>query len=471
MIKGHSIVGNTAGCLFGIVREMTYPATARRAVLTTAFTTLLTVAAVSTAQAASYQVLTSTNPQDLLNPNDGYCNIAEAVKSITDNASYPGCTDLDTSNPGSITLTQAANKPYASFPYLLRNGTIAITKSLRIQPSEEGFTAQIQSTGALAFRVYSPAEVTLYGLNINHTGTGSGRLIWNEGTLNIANTTVQNGNVTTEPAGKGGGIYNKGNLWMSTCQITTNHAKRGGGIYNEGGSITIYDSTISQNEATMAGGGIYNLNATAGGNPPTDITAYSTTVTGNKAKAGGGIFTRGVLDFFDSTLKSNQAVTGGGSGETCGAGASCDGFGGGVCSVAASNITYSRIAFHGNSLIDSNTADTRGGAFYSAGQLELITATISNNSSRRGGAIFASNSGTNHYCNVSAPEGQFSFVNANKLLAGGKYSILDWDPNTALCGFGSNPPRVKAQGNTLTTEPNGTKTACASGSANPSCPE
>ena len=278
---------------------------------------------------------------------------------------------------------------------------------MRIQPSEEGFTAHIQSTGALAFRVYSPADVIFYGLNINHVATGSGRVIWNESSLSLSNTTVRNGNVITEPAGKGGGIYNKGSLSLSTCQITTNHAKRGGGIYNEGGSITMYGCTISQNEATMAGGGIYNVNPTAGGNPPTDITAFNTTITGNKAKAGGGIFTRGVVDFYDSSLKSNQALAGGGSGETCGASASCDGFGGGGCSVAASNITYSRIAFHGNSLIDSNTADARGGGFYSAGQLELITATLSNNSSRRGGAIFASNSGNNHYCNVQHPRASF----------------------------------------------------------------
>lgn len=435
---------------------------AAKLALATGLTTIVMAATVSTAHAHYYEVLTSTKFQDVIDATDGYCSLAEAVQSINDNKTATGCTDWDTSNPGHITLLQAANKPYASYPYLLRNGIIAIRKSLRIQVSEEGFTAYVQSTGAVAFRVYSPADVTLYGLDITHTGTGSGRVVWNEGTLAMGRSAVRTGNVTTEPQGKGGGIYNKGTLWLNACQIWKNKGKKGGGIYNDGGSINISGSTISENTAS-AGGGIYNVNPAGGSNPPIDVDIYNSTITKNTAKAGGGVFTRGIVEFHDSFVTLNKAEAGA-SDEFCYNGLSCDGFGGGICSYMAGTSSYARIAFYGASEVSGNTAVTRGGAFYSSGQLNLISIKILNNTANRGGAIFASHSGFTHYCNVTAPEtGPFSYVDDNKFWGvGGKNSIIDWDPGTAVCVFGSNPPRVEAHGNQTPT--------CAPGSASV-CPQ
>jgi len=421
---------------------------------------LLTTAMASTAHAAYYYVYTSPNPASPANIGDGYCNLAEAVKSVNEGVSVSDCPDQDPSNPGMITLIEAPGMPYSSYHYVI--DSLTLSQSVRFQPSEEGLTAYIDGTGTQAFKINSGVDVNFYGIDISHVGSGSGRLIYNSGNLYMSNGTISNGNVTTEPNGYGGGIYNEGWLSLSSYSIVTNSAKRGGGIYNKGGtgSITLYGVTIWGNLATMAGGGIYNVNALGGSPPPDDISAFSSSISQNSARAGGGIFNKGQIELHDSSLVGNNTTSSGSSGETCGDGISCDGFGGGACSVAASSGTYSRIGADGASITD-NSAVGRGGGFYSAGQLNLLTVTIARNSADRGGAIFASHSGNNHYCSVSSPaDFTFSYIYDNT-ASSGQYSILDWDTSTATCVMAEN--RVQAFGNSYPT--------CAPDSANPACPQ
>jgi predicted outer membrane repeat protein len=109
-------------------------------------------------------------------------------------------------------------------------------------------------------------------------------------------------------------------------------------------------------------------------------------------------------------------------------------------------------------------ASGRGGGFYSAGQLNLVTVTVSRNQANHGGAIFSSHSGNNHYCSVSSPQDfTYSFIDNNTVSAGGAYGIIDWDgiATTAKCVMGQN--RVEASGNS--------SPACASQSCNPNCPQ
>lgn len=292
----------------------------RGGVLTVGLATLLTWATASTAEAAYYKVFTSTIAADLIKASDNYCSLAEAVKSINDGSAVANCTDLDSTNPGMITLIEAPGKSYASTHYVMTNmsGPILFKRSVRIQPSEEGFVAFIDSSGALAFRVNPNVDVTFYGLDVKHTGTGSGRLIWNEGTLALASTFVRNGNVTTEAQGLGGGIYNAktGTLSLYSAQILNNKAKRGGGIYNADGNIPFLDGIISGNSATMAGGGLYNKYT--GANPGATVN-LSATIRSNSAKAGGGIVNVGgeMWVVGPTSITSNFTVSGTGSGETC----------------------------------------------------------------------------------------------------------------------------------------------------------
>jgi len=386
---------------------------------------LLMAATASTAQAAHYQVFTSTIPADRIS-NDGYCSLAEAVQSINNGSAVTNCKDIDSSNPGQITLIEAAGKSYANNHYVIGNTTLTLNRSVRIQPSEEGFVAYIDSSGALAFKVNSGKSVSFYGLNIRHTGTGSGRVIWNAGTLDMASTIIRNGNVTTEPLGKGGGIYNEttGVLSLYSSQVLSNSAKRGGGIYNDDGNIPFLDATISGNVATMAGGGIYNMSTVdVNGHPKANITGSAVSITNNSAKAGGGVFNRGEMHF-DATSIGNNSVAGSGSNETCAFNQSCDGFGGGVLNLSFSDRSAA-FRMTTNSSISDNKATKLGGGIYNAGTMGLAGTELSRNQALSGAAIYAALFGPNFYCELRSFSGEQSYLVGNKSVPTGQYSIVD----------------------------------------------
>ena len=123
----------------------------------------------------------------------------------------------------------------------------------------------------------------------------------------------------------GGGIYNRGTFTLANSLVTGNSASDagrglgagGGGIYNRGdpfadvvGQIT--NSTVARNSTTKEGGGIANVQ---GGR----LTIIKSTIAGNSAQEGGGIFQReiarvggGVVTLTNSTVSGNSASVGGG---------------------------------------------------------------------------------------------------------------------------------------------------------------
>ena len=134
----------------------------------------------------------------------------------------------------------------------------------------------------------------------------------------------------------------------------------GGGIYNNGGTVSISDSTISDNTAAAGegsnsglGGGIYNSSGT--------VAISDSTISGNTAAAGaeigggsgGGIFDAGgTFSISESTISGNTAAASGGSGA-----------GGGIF---ADDSTLTVV----DSTISGNTAppaDEGGGIFFGDG--------------------------------------------------------------------------------------------------------
>ena len=90
----------------------------------------------------------------------------------------------------------------------------------------------------------------------------------------IEGLTIKNGFAPGTPS-LGGGIYNGGTLTLTNSTVSGNSAGYGGGIFNAGtGTLTLTNSTVSANTATNSGGGIYN-----GG----DATLANTIVAGNGA--------------------------------------------------------------------------------------------------------------------------------------------------------------------------------------------
>ena len=148
--------------------------------------------------------------------------------------------------------------------------------------------------------------------------------------------------------GGGIGFVGSGKLSVRSSTISGNTSDTfGGGIYIEGsysngvtlGEFEIVDSVISNNNASLGGGVGALFNATG--------VIENTTLDGNEASDGGGLFNLGNVDVVNSTLSGNSA-----------------GFGGGIM----------------------NGYLTQGSAY--AGELDVLNSTISGNEAEFGGGIF-----------------------------------------------------------------------------------
>lgn len=83
-------------------------------------------------------------------------------------------------------------------------------------------------------------------------------------------------------------------------------ASRGGGLYSDGIAVTVRDSTFSGNDAGDAGngGGIYARRT---------LDVVNSTLSGNEARAGGGLYVHsGTATLFNATVADNSVTLGGG---------------------------------------------------------------------------------------------------------------------------------------------------------------
>ena len=116
--------------------------------------------------------------------------------------------------------------------------------------------------------------------------------------VEMSDLTIRNG-----VAPGGGGIFNRGTLSIADSTITENTAGfevGGGGIFNVG-TLTLTSSTVSGNIATSwgFGGGIANWG---------DATVINSTISGNMADLdGGGLINGGTLNLNNVTVTNNTA--------------------------------------------------------------------------------------------------------------------------------------------------------------------
>jgi len=211
---------------------------------------------------------------------NGFCTLREAI----DNANTPGA---DTSG-GDCAVGTGSDTIVFSV-----SGTITLSSTLGSLPaiansSPESLT--IDGTGR---------TITVDGANFN------GVFVVNSGaTLNLNRLTIAHGN---QSAGEyGGGINNLGTLTVTNSTVSNNSADNGGGIANFG-TLTVTNSTVSSNSAAaLYGGGIDNQFGTL-------LTVVNSTFSGNSAASeGGGIFNGSMLMVSNSTFSSNSANEGGG---------------------------------------------------------------------------------------------------------------------------------------------------------------
>lgn len=182
------------------------------------------------------------------------------------------------------------------------------------------------------------------------------------GKLEIVGLTVQHGRVYRYPRG-GGGIWNKGNLIVDNCIIQNNKATLGVGIYNEG-TLYMQNSTVRGNRsiprppeetrlAKGCGGSGAGIKVENG-----EATIINSTIVDNVANiAGGGIKVScdGSLYLTNSTIAENN----GGH------------YGGGIAINGYAKITHCTIV---------DNVGPRNGGIYVVGDLEFSANIIANNS-------------------------------------------------------------------------------------------
>ncbi|MEM7737125.1 MAG: MBG domain-containing protein, partial [Deinococcota bacterium] len=122
------------------------------------------------------------------------------------------------------------------------------------------------------------------------------------GTFEINNLVVTRGDPGF--SNNGGGIYSEGTVTVTNSTISDNTSgEGGGGIFGEG-NVTVTNSIISENETIFDGGGIYSEGI---------VTVTNSIISDNTAGTdGGGIYSEGIVTVTDSTISGNRGLSSGG---------------------------------------------------------------------------------------------------------------------------------------------------------------
>jgi hypothetical protein len=226
--------------------------------------------------------------------------------------------------------------------------------------------------------------VTIQGVTIQHGGhgrppydVGGGILVMGgEVTLTVKNSTLYDNH--SDFGGGGIEIIRLGPTFLPGNDVTiqnsafiNNAARIGGAIHNDNtlGTVSIYNSTFTGNDASDFGGAIVNVNGA--------LTLHNSFLFENTATFGSGIFNQDELSVQNSTLANNQAVVDGGG-----------------IMIHRLVSPFSATATISNSIIVNNSAGNNGGGIgNNSGTMTVQNSTILDNSAGvDGGGIF--NNGT-----------------------------------------------------------------------------
>jgi CSLREA domain-containing protein len=198
------------------------------------------------------------------------------------------------------------------------HGTLILTNSSVVQNSGTGIINRDDVTLTVARSTVADNGSGIFngggtvGLTQSTIARNAGRgLSQVRGTSTLSNARIV-GNT-------GGGIFVfQSRLTLTNSTVAGNSAGSGGGIANEdGGSTTIISSTVAGNSADRFGGGIFNHIRVR---VPAGVIVTNSTISGNSAGLGGGVFDEGSgtgfgpasVSLTNSTITRNTATDRGG---------------------------------------------------------------------------------------------------------------------------------------------------------------
>jgi len=234
-------------------------------------------------------------------------------------------------------------------------------------------------------------SLTIDGQNHTIDGKNSARIFKvTAGNLVLKNIHLINGNTTDA----GGAIHTLSSILVINSTFDSNMAQRGGGIYTQSGTVTVMDSTFTNNklrdfsgEEITEGAGIYTFDS--------EVSVTNSKFINNTAYYGGAIHTdTGKIGLHDSLFKNNTSPWyAGGAVHTSGEVNITDSvfianhapnYGGAVFTYNSEN---SRI-FVKNSTFANNTSNHYGGAISGSIGIDISDSIFSDNSAAdEGGAI------------------------------------------------------------------------------------
>jgi hypothetical protein len=298
-------------------------------------------------------------------------------------------------------------------------GDLNITQTTTIIGA--GMNSTFVDGGAIdrVFRIVS-GTVTISNMTVRD---GEVDLSFGGGIANFAALTLTNVHLTRNFAVFGGGFANLGGTAVLNNSLIDNNltpsGNGGGGIDNESGTLIVNNSVIANNRADGgAGGGIINERNYSG--LPADVTLNDTSVSGNHAQLGAGIFAGNSngsanLTLNRSTINANSASQDGG----------------GIYVYTSTLLTIN------NSTLSANSAQGNGGGIMNFGSSALFFVTIAGNiadsAGNGGGAGAIENIGSAEIRNSLLGE---NYVNVNIQQCGGlPINSQDYNYSQDNCGF------------------------------------
>jgi hypothetical protein len=349
------------------------------AAMTTAITALFAVIFCADARAATITVDSLADTGAV-----GICALRDAIAAANTKAATNGCvagTGTDTINfsvKGNIALASAL--PQITDALLTING-----------PASPGIT--IDGGGVVQIMFIAPGAT----VNIDHVTIAHGNspfnathdgTIYNAGTLTVTNSTFsENGGI-----GSGGAIFNDGRLSVTNSTFSANAGSFGGAIAsNIGTALSVINSTFSSNHSVY--GTIGNFGT---------LTVTNSTFSSNSSSYGGGIYTYGTATVTDSTFTGNIAAAGGNEG-------------GGVFNAGTLSVT--------DSTFSANIAGSEGGGIFNfqRGSVTVTNSTFSANNAEgvEGGGGGSDNSSAGGGGTLTFTNSTFSGDHASPNQGGG----------------------------------------------------